>query len=197
MIEATYRSLMPTQVGERLQLKLSELDVFQSNFTAVNTTAALIGGFAFTGVTSVGWDDNTSSMVKVAFYVLSVLCIALSLHSVVVSTAATVMAPDLAMRGGNPDANVARALEGALSVRAHVYIPFGMGIFLFQATLVVLSVSSLGFKSITLSIGSGGCILVFVASLSWSTYVSVQMRRRFSKSDPEYKQTGYMPLLQT
>eukprot|EP01062_Namystynia_karyoxenos_P033486 TRINITY_DN24659_c0_g1_i1.p2 TRINITY_DN24659_c0_g1~~TRINITY_DN24659_c0_g1_i1.p2 ORF type:complete len:223 (+),score=102.42 TRINITY_DN24659_c0_g1_i1:79-669(+) len=194
MIEATYRALAPTQVQERLQIKVSELDVFQNNFTAVNTTAALIGGFAFTGVTSVGWDDGTSPTVKVAFYVTSVLCIASSLHSVIVSTAATVMAPDLAMRGGNPETNISRALEGSQSVLPHIYVPFGLGIALFQATLMVLSVNALGFSSWATALGSGGCLLVFVGALATSVAISFQMKRRFEKDDVDYGQSGYMPL---
>lgn len=199
MIEATYRALAPTQIQERLQLKMQELEVQQANFMTVNTTAALIGGFAFTGVTSIGWDNSASMWMKIGFYVSSVMCIALCMHCVIISTAAMVMAPDLAMRGGNPETNIVRALDGVLSVRRHVYWSYGLATVLFQVTMACISIYTMmvgegrGWHSPVYSAGAGATMLILLLSLISSSQVGLHMKRRLSKSDPIYAQDGQMP----
>eukprot|EP01062_Namystynia_karyoxenos_P053555 TRINITY_DN4342_c0_g1_i1.p1 TRINITY_DN4342_c0_g1~~TRINITY_DN4342_c0_g1_i1.p1 ORF type:complete len:170 (+),score=41.94 TRINITY_DN4342_c0_g1_i1:71-580(+) len=168
MIQATYRALTPQQNADRLQLKLQELTVFQGNFSTVNTTAALVGGFAFSGVTS---GITGAVEVKVIFFVITVMCIASCFHSVIVSTAASVMGPDTAMRGGDPEANVAG---------------------------VVLS-QHCGAQSedpaLELAIGSGLCIAIFLGSLLMVVHTHRKMRRLFSKQDVYARQTGLAPTL--
>eukprot|EP01062_Namystynia_karyoxenos_P053557 TRINITY_DN4342_c0_g1_i3.p1 TRINITY_DN4342_c0_g1~~TRINITY_DN4342_c0_g1_i3.p1 ORF type:complete len:194 (+),score=45.83 TRINITY_DN4342_c0_g1_i3:71-652(+) len=192
MIQATYRALTPQQNADRLQLKLQELTVFQGNFSTVNTTAALVGGFAFSGVTS---GITGAVEVKVIFFVITVMCIASCFHSVIVSTAASVMGPDTAMRGGDPEANVARALEGILQVRKHVYTPFGIGIMFFQIMTAMWTVNVMGFSSLELAIGSGLCIAIFLGSLLMVVHTHRKMRRLFSKQDVYARQTGLAPTL--
>eukprot|EP01062_Namystynia_karyoxenos_P053556 TRINITY_DN4342_c0_g1_i2.p1 TRINITY_DN4342_c0_g1~~TRINITY_DN4342_c0_g1_i2.p1 ORF type:complete len:219 (+),score=55.08 TRINITY_DN4342_c0_g1_i2:74-658(+) len=193
MIQATYRSLVPQQRADRLQLKLQELSVFQNNLGTVNTTAALIGGFAFSGVTSNPFQGHI--VLKVLYFVLDVMCIASCFHSVLVSTAAGVMGPDTAMRGGDPDASVGRALEGVLQVRKHVYVPFGVGIALFEAIAAMWTVNEMGFNSLELAIGSGLCIAIFLGSLLMVVHTHRKMRRLFSKQDVYARQTGLAPTL--
>lgn len=143
MIEATYRALAPQQVVERLEIKTKELEVHQMNLSAVNGTAAFIGGFAFTGITSIAFNPEDNTEIKIFFYLFSVLCIACSMYSVVVSTAITVLAPDMSIRGANPEVNIQRALEGVRASRNHVYFSYALSIVLFQFTLVGVAVYTL------------------------------------------------------
>merc|ERR1712146_450652 len=109
------------------------------------------------------------------------------------------MAPDLATRGGYPETNIARALDGVLAVRRHVYWTYGFAIVLFQISTMVLSVySMIVYNGHTIDnawylVGTIAVPVILLLSLYGSLDVSRKMKRRFSKTDPYYVQTGQVP----
>lgn len=71
------------------------------------------------------------------------------------STAATVLAPDLAMRGANPETNLVRALDGLRQARRHIYCVYYVSIVLFQFALIGVAVYTLCNKLYLEDSGSG------------------------------------------
>eukprot|EP00756_Hemistasia_phaeocysticola_P024650 Hpha_TRINITY_DN15960_c0_g1::TRINITY_DN15960_c0_g1_i1::g.70983::m.70983 len=188
MIEATYRSLVPTQKNDRLAIVVQELGLFQSIFSTMNMTSALIGGFAFSAVTN-GVDERRG--VKIGFFTMAVVCTCCCMHTILASTIASVLSADTAWRGVNPDLNVVKAVQGMVDCRPHVYLPFAFGILMFLGMLALFCIADMGIQDTTSMIGtilvSVICIGTVVAS--WMSYR--WMRRLFGTSDYRWKQTGY------
>eukprot|EP01065_Artemidia_motanka_P015471 TRINITY_DN19267_c0_g1_i1.p1 TRINITY_DN19267_c0_g1~~TRINITY_DN19267_c0_g1_i1.p1 ORF type:complete len:195 (+),score=59.34 TRINITY_DN19267_c0_g1_i1:60-644(+) len=190
MLGAQYNAIQPTQVQQWLQVTLKELEVVQTNYTTINTNAALIAGFAFSGCSDVDL-GGASDTVRVFFYVVIVICMAANLHTVVVTTCCNVWAPNLAIRGQNPSVDLDRALDGMQAARKHVFVPFGVGIILFQVALGVISVSKLGFLHPVKFVGSVTCIVIFFIGIVSSVRSSFRLRRKFKTVGSAMAQTGY------
>lgn len=201
MIQFQYRSLQPTQIGDRMQLKLREMEVHQNNFANVNTTATLIAGFAFGGIAGgapealveSGWSHRDEA--RLVFWIVSMVCIAMSVYSVIIATVVNILAPDLSWRGrrGDPAPNVKRALDGLLEARAHVYAPYGFGIVLFQLIVAQIAAAVLGFDTWTEAVTSSACLAIIGGQLVYSFHATRTLRRKFSKHDPVYAQDGRSP----
>eukprot|EP01065_Artemidia_motanka_P031482 TRINITY_DN37873_c0_g1_i1.p1 TRINITY_DN37873_c0_g1~~TRINITY_DN37873_c0_g1_i1.p1 ORF type:complete len:200 (+),score=57.19 TRINITY_DN37873_c0_g1_i1:63-662(+) len=194
MIEATYQSLVPQQHQQKLDIKMQEITVLSNNFMTVNTTAALIAGFAYSGLPPIaGLDLNLGEGLEAVYYVGLALTVGLSMHTVIMSTVCTVMGADLAWRGADPSDSVGRALEGLLDARWHVYIPFVASIALFLVMLAIFTSAQLGFHDRALMVGAISVFAVFALLICLTVYTWRTLRGHFSKNDPMYRQTGLMP----
>eukprot|EP01062_Namystynia_karyoxenos_P061188 TRINITY_DN532_c0_g2_i1.p1 TRINITY_DN532_c0_g2~~TRINITY_DN532_c0_g2_i1.p1 ORF type:complete len:234 (+),score=84.78 TRINITY_DN532_c0_g2_i1:103-702(+) len=194
MIEATYQSLVPQQQQQKLDIKMQEIAVLQNNFTTVNTAAALIAGFAYSGLPPVaGLDLGLGEVAESIYYVGLALTVALSMHTIVISTVCLVQGSELAWRGSDPSRSVTRTLDGMLDARLHVYIPFGLSIMLFLILMALFTSAQLGFHGRWNIAGAATIFAVFAGLIVLTVWTWKSLKRYFAKNDPRYAQTGLMP----
>eukprot|EP01062_Namystynia_karyoxenos_P083172 TRINITY_DN9517_c0_g1_i1.p1 TRINITY_DN9517_c0_g1~~TRINITY_DN9517_c0_g1_i1.p1 ORF type:complete len:195 (+),score=62.31 TRINITY_DN9517_c0_g1_i1:81-665(+) len=190
MLLVTYQALQPKQKQEKLNLLVQEIDVIRNNYNTVNTAAALLAGFAFSGVTGLDLGPQATSGLEVAFYIGSTLVMTLSLHAVIVSTIANVSAQDLTWRGGTSDESVPRALQALNRARHHVYLPFAISVVLFQFGLAIVTCSRLGFNDTSLRIGTLIVFALYLGLFGFTIWTWKVLRPKFFKMS---EQTGFVP----
>ena len=138
MIAAAADALKPTQELERLDLSRRELEVIKNNFLNIATQAALIGGFAFTGITELELPIDTPEAYAIAFYLAITAVLACELHVIVIAVVCCTGGPNVAMRGTDKAFALTRAVEGMKRGQGQLYVAFGLGLFAFELASILI-----------------------------------------------------------
>ena len=107
MLQAQKNALRAVLTENVITLQQQELTYFYNNFSNISTMAAIIGGFAFSGLTIsttyTGWlthlDTASKGVVCVVYYVCASLAIGFCMLTCIICTALNVRGPGLALRG--------------------------------------------------------------------------------------------------
>ena len=138
MIGAAADALIPTQEFDKLDLIHKELNVIKDNFLNIATQAALIAGFAFTGITELDLPDHTPQSFRIAFYLAITAVLACELHVIVIATTCVTGGPNVAMRGVDKAHALVRAVKGMKRGQFQLYITFGVGLWFFELASVLI-----------------------------------------------------------
>ena len=157
--------LSATQVEER------ELNFYTQNCYTVGTQAALLAGFAFTGIVEAPWEyisESTSpasqyplayemKFVCVASTILGMLCEVLC---VVKSVQVSILGPGLAIRG--PEGSMTRALTVMRLELARLHWQFYFGVFFYH-----IATATFMWCLFADPVISGTCIAIIFTALVW------------------------------
>ena len=122
-----------------LAIRERELDFYTQNCRSIGTSAALLAGFAYAGLSSTSdFSEDTTEFSKGVFLTVTVCAMSLNIASMAAATWCSMLGPGLALRG--PDGSMDRAVEGlALEYRV-IFLLFAAGLlcFFFSALLLVI-----------------------------------------------------------
>jgi hypothetical protein len=122
-----------------LAIRERELDFYTQNCRSIGTSAALLAGFAYAGLSSTSdFSEDTTEFSKGVFLTVTVSAMSLNIASMAAATWCSMLGPGLALRG--PDGSMDRAVEGlALEYRV-IFLLFAAGLlcFFFSALLLVI-----------------------------------------------------------
>lgn len=156
------RELWDTQVRlQHTEILYRELDLYVTAFTSLSTAAALLAGFAFSGL-ALALEESVTGLRAL----LAILCItstAINLVALCAATFAAIFSVRLALRGTEGEANVEQAVRQARDEYRLVLRIFVAGIVVFFASLGVAGYLTLGplFATIGLIISAIGLAVVF------------------------------------
>ena len=122
-----------------LAIRERELDFYTQNCRSIGTSAALLAGFAYAGLSSTSdFSEDTTEFSKGLFLTVTTCAMSLNIASMAAATWCSMLGPGLALRG--PDGSMDRAVEGlALEYRV-IFLLFAAGLlcFFFSALLLVI-----------------------------------------------------------
>ena len=123
-----YPHFLPTQIEER------ELNYYTQNAMTVGTQAALLAGFAFTGIIEAPWDIFFETAVHPAIVSITIVSTLLGmifeLLAVVKSVQISILGPGLALRGS--EGSMTRALSVMRHEQRRLHWQFYFGLFFFH-----------------------------------------------------------------
>ena len=119
------------------QIREKELNYYSQNCLAVGTQAALLAGFAYSGLTQVAIPLDSEYVLKLLYLLMTTTAMCLELIAVMNTTLLSMMGPGLALRG--PDGAMDKAVEGLALEYRNIFLAFALGItfFLFSAVVFV------------------------------------------------------------
>ena len=82
-----------------LRIRERELLFFTNNCLSISTSAALLAGFAWYGLTEVPFESDANVVIQTAYLVVTTLIMGLELLTVVNATLCAILGPGLALRG--------------------------------------------------------------------------------------------------
>ena len=124
MIEAEKELIRAKLKQNTLLVRDKELSYFTRNFENLGTQAALLGGFAFSGLTNqYNTTAGCSPWISVWFHVFASAAMICNLLCVCSFTCITMFGPGLALRGG--DGSMQKAVKIMQEERAALYRIFG------------------------------------------------------------------------
>mmetsp|Transcript_22357 Transcript_22357/g.48928 ORF Transcript_22357/g.48928 Transcript_22357/m.48928 type:complete len:232 (-) Transcript_22357:62-757(-) len=169
MLAADKLLLTSTIRKSATELKGKELELHKTNFDAVGTQAAVLAGFAITGLCEFHVPEEANVFLTTGFYVFVVITLVANLRCVSMTTCITVMGTGLALRG--PDGSMVKAVEGMYNARYTVFLTFGVGITssLITACFICWLIME--------PIPSIVCTLLLI----WALISTARFTRRFSK----------------
>ena len=100
------------------------------NCLAVGTQAALLAGFAYSGLTQVAIPPEASYVLKLMYLLVTTTAMCLELIAVMNTTLLSMMGPGLALRG--PDGSMHPAVDGMMVEYKTAYISFVLGLIAFH-----------------------------------------------------------------
>ena len=122
------RSSCAPQIEER------ELNYYTANANTVGTQAALLAGFAFTGIIEAPWDhfeeQNVAYPVRAMCVMSTLLGMLFELLAIVKSVQISILGPGLALRGS--EGSMTRALSVMRHEQRRLHWEFYMGLFFFH-----------------------------------------------------------------
>ena len=112
------------------------------NCLAVGTQAALLAGFAYSGLTQVAIPLDSEYVLKLLYLLVTTTAMCLELIAVMNTTLLSMMGPGLALRG--PDGSMHPAVDGMIVEYQYAYVNFVLGLifFHFGQTLSVTTFSA-------------------------------------------------------
>ena len=96
-----------------LRIRERELMFFTNNCLSISTSAALLAGFAWYGLTEVPFESDANVVIQTAYLVVTTLIMGLELLTVVNATLCAILGPGLALRG--PDGSMHTAVAGMMT----------------------------------------------------------------------------------
>jgi len=96
-----------------LRIRERELLYYTNNCLSISTSAALLAGFAWYGLTEVPFDEQASAVTQTLYLVVTTLIMGLELLTVVNATLCAILGPGLALRG--PDGSMHTAVHGMMT----------------------------------------------------------------------------------
>jgi len=120
-----------------LAIRERELDFYTQNCRSIGTSAALLAGFAYAGLSSTSdFAEDTSEFSKGLFLTVTTAAMSLNIASMAAATWCSMLGPGLALRG--PDGSMDRAVEGlALEYRV-IFLLFAAGLLCFFVSALLL-----------------------------------------------------------
>ena len=100
------------------------------NCLAVGTQAALLAGFAYSGLTQVAIPLDAEYVLKLLYLLVTTTAMCLELIAVMNTTLLSMMGPGLALRG--PDGSMHPAVDGMMEEYQGAYLNFVLGLIAFH-----------------------------------------------------------------
>jgi hypothetical protein len=100
------------------------------NCLAVGTQAALLAGFAYSGLTQVAIPLDSEYVLKLLYLLVTTTAMCLELIAVMNTTLLSMMGPGLALRG--PDGSMHPAVDGMIVEYQYAYVNFVLGLIFFH-----------------------------------------------------------------
>ena len=105
MIAADKNLLQATLTQGVLQIQTSLIDLYTKNLNSIGTLAALVAGFAYTGVAEADYSDTYPGDVLVYFYYFfDIVCLSMGVFCISQATIVTMYGPSLALNGDTSEA---------------------------------------------------------------------------------------------
>ena len=159
-----------TQIEER------ELNFYTQNCYTVGTQAALLAGFAFTGIVEAPWDylqdpvNNVPQALRVCTILATLLGMIAEVMCVVKSVQVSILGPGLAIRG--PEGSMARALTVMRVELDRLHSQFYIGVFFYHLATAF-------FCACLFDLPTGiACAVILAFSLAWLFSDCVTISRR-------------------
>ena len=114
MLYADKNALRTNLKVNMLRIRERELMFFTNNCLSISTSAALLAGFAWYGLTEVPFESDANVVIQTAYLVVTTLIMGLELLTVVNATLCAILGPGLALRG--PDGSMHTAVAGMMTV---------------------------------------------------------------------------------
>ena len=120
-----------------LAIRERELSFYTQNCRAIGTSAALLAGFAYSGLsTTSDFAPDTSEFARGLFLVITTCAMSLNIAAMASATWCSMLGPGLALRG--PDGSMDQAVEGlALEYRV-IFLLFAAGLLCFYTSALLL-----------------------------------------------------------
>ena len=127
MLAADKLLLRSTVKQKTIELREKELNLFNANFSAVATQAALLAGFsmAFLEMSVHLHGEHHNYVAKAALHLFSTICICANVFTVSVITFVSVWGSGKALRG--KDGSMSMVVEGMNKERWLIFYTFGVG----------------------------------------------------------------------
>eukprot|EP00937_MAST-01D_sp_MAST-1D-sp2_P007504 g7504.t1 len=124
---AADKLLLQSNLKQRtIQLREKELNLFNNNFAAVGTQAAVLAGFTITCLIEITIPQNPNYVVKSMLHLYAVLSICANLMCVTLATMVSVWGSGMALRG--KDGSMGAAVDGMIEERNAIFGAFGFGL---------------------------------------------------------------------
>lgn len=164
MYKASQQALAQETNLQLVSIRQSEIDYYVAVMTTLGTQAALIGGFTYGLFTlTEESEEEWAGACAAAYHVFSGVCIAASVHVIIVTLLLTILGPGLALNG--PVGSMAKAAEAMRSELDEVVLAFFIMIFGFTASTIM------SFWTVMNLTASIICTAVFVvAARAWWFY---------------------------
>ena len=130
MLFADKRALETNLKVSLLAIREKELNFYSQNCLAVGTQAALLAGFAYSGLTQVAIPPEAPFMLKLLYLLVTTTAMCFELVAVMNTTLLSMMGPGLALRG--PDGSMHPAVDGMMVEYKTAYIAFVLGLIFFH-----------------------------------------------------------------
>jgi len=130
MLYADKRALETNLKVNLLAIREKELNYYTQNCLAVLTQAALLAGFAYSGLTQVAIPVDAEYVLKLLYLLVTTTAMCLELIAVMNCTLLSMMGPGLALRG--PDGSMHPAVDGMMEEYQSAYLCFVLGLISFH-----------------------------------------------------------------
>ena len=135
MLYADKRALETNLKVNLLAIREKELNYYAQNCLAVGTQAALLAGFAYSGLTQVAIPNDAEYVLKLGYLIVTSTAMCLELIAVMSTTLLSMMGPGLALRG--PDGSVHPAVDGMMEEYRSAYLNFLLGLIAFHFSAAI------------------------------------------------------------
>lgn len=171
MLYADKRALETNLKVSMLAIREKELNYYTQNCLAVGTQAALLAGFAYSGLTQVAIPQDAEYVLKLSYLLVTSTAMCLELVAVMSTTLLSMMGPGLALRG--PDGSMHPAVDGMIDEYRAAYLNFLIGLIAFH-----LSAALFGWLTFDWFVSTFTTASVF-ASLSLLMRYAMRVHSRF------------------
>jgi hypothetical protein len=130
MLYADKRALETNLKVSLLAIREKELNYYTQNALAVGTQAALLAGFAYSGLTQVAIPLDSEYVLKLLYLLVTTTAMSLELLAVMNTTLLSMLGPGLALRG--PDGSMHPAVDGMMEEYQAAYLNFVLGLIFFH-----------------------------------------------------------------
>jgi hypothetical protein len=134
--DLTPRHALASQVN-LLAIREKELNYYTQNCQAVGTQAALLAGFAYSGLTQVSIPHERAYALQLAYLLVTTTAMCFELIAVLNTTLLSMMGPGLALRG--PDGSMHPAVDGMMKEYRTAYYCFVLGLVFFHFSAALYS----------------------------------------------------------
>ena len=113
-----------------IKIRENELNFYTQNCLAVCTQAALLAGFAYSGLTQVSIPEEANFWVRLLYISVTVMAMCFEIIAVLNTTLLAIVGPGLALRG--PDGSMHPAVDGMMAEYKHALSCFKLGLVCFH-----------------------------------------------------------------
>jgi len=135
MLYADKNALRTQLKVNMLKIRERELRFYTNNCLSISTSAALLAGFAWYGLTEVPFDEQADAVIQTMYLVVTTLIMGLELLTVVNATLCAILGPGLALRG--PDGSMHTAVHGMMTHYKFTLVCFTGGLVCFMLSALL------------------------------------------------------------
>ncbi|KAL1512188.1 hypothetical protein AB1Y20_005453 [Prymnesium parvum] len=135
MLYADKNALRTSLKVNMLRIRERELSYYTNNCLSISTSAALLAGFAWYGLTEVPFNEKANVYTQTLYLVVTTLIMGLELLTVVNATLCAILGPGLALRG--PDGSMHDAVTGMMIHYRFTLACFTGGIIFFMISALL------------------------------------------------------------
>jgi len=137
MLHADKRALEQNLKVSLLKIREKELHFYTENCVAIGTQAALLAGFAYSGIIQIDIPEQANDTLKTAYLCVTTMAMGLELIAVINSTLCSMLGPGLALRG--PDGSMHKAVDEMMEEYRLTFLFFGLGLLAFHISALLFA----------------------------------------------------------